>query len=151
VHAADPLGTVDAGGDRRDREGRGVGREDRFGAAHVRELREQPPLQLQVLRCRFDDELAFRQILDAARRVQSRARGIRLRLAPRSPRYALVEAGGHACFTRGECLGDGVVHPGLEAPDAGQLRDTRAHRPGTHDADEPDSQSPVPGGSSPSQ
>jgi hypothetical protein len=58
VHPADPLRAIRAGGDRGDREGRRVGRQDRPWPADGGESREQAALELEVLGRRLDHELA---------------------------------------------------------------------------------------------
>ena len=64
MHADAARRIPELGGDRRDREGRGVGREDGLRTDHVFELGEEQPLGLQVFDNRFDDETGAAQIVE---------------------------------------------------------------------------------------
>jgi hypothetical protein len=57
VGADDPFGMRCGGGDLRDRDGRGVGREDRLGGADRRELAEDLLLDVEALEDRLDTDL----------------------------------------------------------------------------------------------
>ena len=126
VHAADPVGLFDSGGDRGHGQGGGVGGEDRVRAANLLQPREQAPLELEVLRRSFDHELAVRDVLQAWRLAKPRGRRLG---GARAPAPALGPSGERLAQLRGTRLERGrdrVVEVGVKPPEAGELGDAGA-------------------------
>jgi hypothetical protein len=135
VHAADPLGSLDLGRDRRHRERGRVGRQHRLAAAGRGQPREDLALQLERLRRRFDDEVAAGEVLEPWRGDQAGRSRLRLGRRPATALGPLDQPGAQSLRAGGERLVVGVVQERLVAAEAGELGDTGAHRAGPGDAD----------------
>ncbi len=97
--------------------------------------REDLAFQLERLRRGLDHEVAAGQVLEPGRGDQACRGRLRLLRRPAAPIGALQQAGAHAALAGGERLAVGIVKERLEAAEAGELSDPRAHRAGPGDPD----------------
>jgi hypothetical protein len=127
VHADDAVGHGDGGGDRGHAQRGGVGRQHAVVADGPGDRREEGPLELEVLGGRLDDELARSEVAGVLDRLDAIAgRRIELALADE-----LVEPRRRP----GERRRVGIEEQRPRAGLRGQLRDARAHGPGSRHAD----------------
>ncbi len=136
VHAADPLGPLDPGGDRGHRERGGVGGEDRLRAADARpasrtgsRFSSRSSGAASITSSQSARSSSARRLAKAGRR--------RLGLGLR-PATALGPSGQRRAKPSGASLERAriwVVEVGVEPPQAGELGDPGAHRPRPDDSD----------------
>jgi hypothetical protein len=136
VHADYALRLGYGGGDRGNGEGGGVGGEDRVGPAGLRQLPEQLPLQPQVFRGSLDDEVAAMEVVEPGSGPEQGRGALGILGAPSLTLGALLEPRAQAPLACRQRLGDRVVQPGFELPEAGDLGDPGAHRAGANHADD---------------
>ncbi|MEK6252518.1 MAG: hypothetical protein AABM43_11345 [Actinomycetota bacterium] len=140
MHADDPLRLGHPGCDRGHREGGGVRGQDGFRATHLGQLGEQLLLEREILRRGLDHQLAAGQVLESRGRSQKVSGALGFLAAPSPSLDPLFEGGAQPLHSGGQRLGDRIVQPRLEAPQAGDLSDAGAHRAGADDADALDPQ-----------
>ena len=131
VHADDALRRGRRGRDLGHRERGRVRREHRIGTADARELGEELLLGGELLDDRLDDEVAVGEIGELSRRRQEReVERLDLSLLHLAREEVADAVARLLAQVRGDLPAD-RFEAGLDA----QLRDARAHRPETHDAD----------------
>jgi hypothetical protein len=124
-----------AGGDRRDRQGRGVGGQDGVGSDHLLEFEEERLLGIETLDYRLDHHVAVRHVGQRpdhpdARPISRNLRRIQLALV-RKPLPGLPDGIDRAL----RCLGVGVVQEHAGACLCHHLGDPPSHHAGPDDAD----------------
>ena len=138
VQPDDAPGPAARGGDRGDRERRGVGREHRVGAAQpVRASREQRRLGRRLLDDRLDHEVGAGAAASSSRRRVSRARAPRRppRRPARPSRPARARPRLDALAAHASSAAASTSRATTRWPASRQhLGDARAHRPEPHDA-----------------
>ncbi len=135
VHADHASAVGNLGGDRGHGQRGGVGGEDRVGTAGLRQVREQPPLQLQVLRGRLDHEVAFAEVREVGRGTHAGAGVVGLDLAPEPLGRSLGKCSVQPTDAGVERSRNRIVQPRLVAAERGDLGDPGTHRAGADDPD----------------
>ena len=136
MHADEAIRAARARGNLGDRQGRGVGGEERVRRAHLVEPRQHLVLHAQILEHRLDDDVAARQVLDPRRARRGRQGCARAR-PPRAARASTdcCEKPLALAPRAGERVGAHVINDGAEAGARGDDGDARAHRAAAGDAD----------------
>ncbi len=106
-----------------------------FGPQASASCREQPALQVEILRCGLDHQVAFGEVGEAVGAAGAAARRIGFGLAPPSLGDPLGRGPVQLLQARLEGGGDRVVEPGLVSAQRRDLGDPGAHRAGADDPD----------------
>ncbi len=135
MHSDDALRRLDCCRDRRHRQRGGVGGQDHFRRARVRQAREQFTLHVEVLGSGLDHEIAAAQILERGGEGQAFSGGVGVGVGHATPPCGARKSLEQSLTPGVEGFRDGIVKERFEAPAAGQLSNACTHGSGADDAD----------------
>jgi hypothetical protein len=135
MHAGDALGVLAGGGNRRDRDGGGVGGQYRVGTSHCLELAEQGLLGIEALDDGLDDQVGLADLGEVAGDGDARERSVGLALRQAALLDLAAQHPGNV--VPGRLRGTRLLVVGDDAHAAlrRHLHDAAAHRAGADHAD----------------